>query len=110
MVRVSANGRSSRTQFRVIERFPKATLVEAKPITGRTHQIRVHAQHAGHPILGDAKYSFEDGEAFADDLGLKRLFLHAAKLSFELAEKRVQLEAPLDDELESVCGRLRARR
>lgn len=110
MVRVTANGRASKTQFRVVERFPGATLVEAKPITGRTHQIRVHAQHAGHPILGDPKYSFEDGEAFADELGLRRLFLHAAQLSFDLGDERVSLEAPLDDELEAVCSRLRARR
>ncbi len=110
MVRVSATGRRSRTAFRVVERFPGATLIEAKPITGRTHQIRVHAQHAGHPILGDAKYSFEDGESLADDIGLKRLFLHAASLKFRVGDDRLSLEAPLDDELEGVCRRLRTRR
>ena len=79
-------------------------------LTGRTHQIRVHAQHAGHPILGDAKYSFEEGDALAEGIGLKRLFLHAASLQFRVGEDRLCLEAPLDDELEGVCQRLRARR
>ena len=51
----------------MVERLRGATLVEARPITGRTHQIRVHAQHAGFPLLGDDKYSDERTSAFASD-------------------------------------------
>ncbi|MEE4202115.1 MAG: 23S rRNA pseudouridine(955/2504/2580) synthase RluC [Halieaceae bacterium] len=110
MVRVAAGGRPSKTAFRVIERFPGATLIEAKPITGRTHQIRVHSLHVGHPILGDAKYRFDESDALTVSLGLKRLFLHAAALSFTVGDETISLEAPLDEELTSVCDALRSRR
>ena len=106
VVRVSAEGRRSVTDFRVVERFSGATLIEAKPITGRTHQIRVHAQHAGHPIMGDPKYASEDQLLFARSTGLKRLFLHAHQLGFKLDGKRYTLEAPLDLELQKVCESL----
>ncbi|MGL4506068.1 MAG: 23S rRNA pseudouridine(955/2504/2580) synthase RluC, partial [Aeromonas sobria] len=82
VVRVSADGKPSETRFRIVRQFAEATLVECSPITGRTHQIRVHTLHAGHPIACDDKY----GEAAFDEKmrsqGLKRLFLHAWKLSF----------------------------
>jgi 23S rRNA pseudouridine955/2504/2580 synthase len=109
VVKVTAAGKPARTVFRVVERFPGATLVEAKPITGRTHQIRVHAQHAGHAILGDSKYSGDSGQALAQSLGLRRLFLHAARLTFRLHDKKIALEAPLDEELSGVCSELRGR-
>jgi 23S rRNA pseudouridine955/2504/2580 synthase len=108
MVRVSREGKPSITEFSVVERFNGATLVEAKPVTGRTHQIRVHAQHAGFPLLGDAKYSSDRGEALAARLGLKRLFLHARSLRFRLPDiGRLELEAELDHELESILDKLR---
>ena len=69
MVRVSRDGKPSLTEFSVVERFNGATLVEARPVTGRTHQIRVHAQHAGFPLLGDRKYASERAEALAGQLG-----------------------------------------
>ena len=103
IVRVTPEGRRSLTDFRVIERYRGATLIEAKPVTGRTHQIRVHAQHAGHPILGDPKYGSEEQLALAKARGLKRLFLHAQRLEFRLGERRYCFEAPLDDELSAVC-------
>ena len=106
VVRVSAEGRRSVTDFRVVERFSGATLIEAKPITGRTHQIRVHAQHAGHPIMGDPKYASEDQLLFARSTGLKRLFLHAHQLGFKLDGKRYTFEVPLDLELHKVCESL----
>ena len=81
-------------------------MVEAKPITGRTHQIRVHAQHAGHPILGDVKYSDDGQLAVAKDAGLRRLFLHAYSLRFELEGKTIEVRAELDEELSGVCDRL----
>lgn len=106
IVRVSVDGRRSITDFRVMERLAGATLIEAKPITGRTHQIRVHAQHAGHPIMSDVKYANEDQLNEAKSIGLKRLFLHAHRLSFKLDGKRYDFEAPMDAELRKVCDSL----
>jgi 23S rRNA pseudouridine955/2504/2580 synthase len=108
MVRVSPEGKPSLTEFEVLERYSKATLVEARPITGRTHQIRVHALHAGHALLGDEKYARdEDNQAFRP-LGLRRLFLHAASLRLKLPEQDriLTIEAPLDDELQNVLFKL----
>ncbi len=108
MVRVERGGKPSITEFSVVERFARTTLVQAKPVTGRTHQIRVHAQHAGFPLLGDAKYGSEEGEAICRELGLKRLFLHASELSLKLPEKGVMaFHAPLDDELTKILEKLR---
>ena len=107
MVRVSREGKPSLTRFAVVETFAEATLVEAQPVTGRTHQIRVHARHAGFPLLGDEKYQDERGEALARSLGLRRLFLHAASLRFSLPEVgRIALQAPLDDDLEQILEKL----
>ena len=100
---MTPEGRRSLTDFRVIERYRGATLIEAKPVTGRTHQIRVHAQRAGHPILGDTKYGSEEQLALAKAHGLKRLFLHAQRLEFRLGGRPYRFEAPLDDELSTVC-------
>ena len=108
MVRVSREGKSATTEFAVLERLAGATLVEAKPITGRTHQIRVHAQHAGFPLLGDEKYGNDTLEAEAKSLGLRRLFLHAWRLSFALpGTGRLELQADLDSDLESILDKLR---
>lgn len=104
-VKVAKEGKASSTEFRVRESFSDVTLVEARPLTGRTHQIRVHALHAGHSLLGDAKYQSSTAEGLARTLHLKRLFLHAESLSFVLNEQRYQLRAPLDDELENVLKR-----
>ena len=105
-VKVAATGRQSLTTFRVVTRWSGATLVEAKPVTGRTHQIRVHCQHAGFPILGDAKYSDEAAIRLADKIGLKRLFLHAASLNFWLEEQNYSLEAALPKELQRLVESL----
>ena len=96
--------------MRVLERFPDATLIEAKPISGRTHQIRVHTQHIGHPILGDNKYQNDQSESRSSTIGLKRLFLHAAAIQFEVNNQRYDLSCPLDPELESVLSKLRTER
>ncbi len=108
LVRVSKEGKPSVTEFAVIERFGRATLMEAKPVTGRTHQIRVHAQYAGHALLGDEKYADDSGAALSRELGLKRLFLHAQSLTFRLpGGGRLKLEAPLDQDLEQILEKLR---
>ncbi|ATL92503.1 23S rRNA pseudouridine(955/2504/2580) synthase [Aeromonas sobria] len=108
VVRVSADGKPSETRFRIVRQFAEATLVECSPITGRTHQIRVHTLHAGHPIACDDKY----GEAAFDEKmrsqGLKRLFLHAWKLSFihPADGREMQMEAPLAPELDGFLEKL----
>ena len=108
MVRVAREGKRSVTQFTVVERFDGATLVEAKPVTGRTHQIRVHARHAGFPLLGDDKYSDERSAALTRALGLQRLFLHARSLRLLLPESGLlALEAALDPDLENILTKLR---
>jgi 23S rRNA pseudouridine955/2504/2580 synthase len=108
MVRVSKEGKRSVTEFSVIEKLSGATLLEAKPVTGRTHQIRVHAQHAGFPLLGDDKYSDDRTAALCRQLGLQRLFLHARALRISLPEGgRLALDAPLDPELEIILDKLR---
>ncbi len=108
MVRVSKEGRRAITRFSVVERFDGMTLIEAKPVTGRTHQIRVHAQHAGCPILGDEKYSNERADGLAARLGLKRLFLHARELRFRLPNTGLlELVAPLDSDLETILDKVR---
>ena len=98
MVEVNPEGKEALTEFRVLRRFGEfATLVEASPITGRTHQIRVHAKHAGHSIAGDAKYGDEEFTREIRELGGKRLFLHAYQLKIELPDGQLlELEAPVD--------------
>ncbi len=108
MVKVAKEGKASVTGFTVLEQFGDATLVEARPHTGRTHQIRVHAQFAGHPILGDDKYMDDAAAALARGLGIRRLFLHARSLAFKLPDQpRLELEAALEPELENILERMR---
>lgn len=99
MVEVNPEGKEALTLFRVLRRFGDfATLVEASPVTGRTHQIRVHARHAGHAIAGDNKYGDDDFSQAVRDLGGKRLFLHAYALKVPLPEGgTLSLEAEPDE-------------
>ncbi len=108
MVEVSDEGKEALTLFRVLRRFGEfATLVEASPVTGRTHQIRVHARHAGHSIAGDPKYGDEDFTREIRELGGKRLFLHAYQLRITLPEGEVlSLEAPVDEMWQQTMERL----
>ncbi|WP_108446847.1 RluA family pseudouridine synthase [Halomonas denitrificans] len=108
-VRVDAAGKVARTRFAVRETFDKVTLIEAEPVTGRTHQIRVHAAHAGHPLLGDDKYGSRESQRLAAGLGVSRLFLHAASLTFPepTSGRPVQIKAPLPDELEAALAKAR---
>lgn len=109
MVKVHPEGQPSRTEFSVMERFPLASLMVAKPITGRTHQIRVHAAYAGNPVAGDLKYTDEGFNKEMKSFGLKRLFLHAERISFLLPEtgQSVTFEAPMDAALSEVLQKLR---
>ncbi|WAJ36369.1 23S rRNA pseudouridine(955/2504/2580) synthase RluC [Pseudomonas sp. GOM7] len=110
MVEVDDEGKEALTLFRVLRRFGDfATLVEAKPVTGRTHQIRVHAKHAGHSIAGDSKYGDDDFTREIRELGGKRLFLHAYELHVPLPEGGVlKLEAPVDEMWAKTLERLSA--
>ena len=100
VVRVSMDGKPSETHFDILRSFEEATLVTAKPITGRTHQIRVHAQYAKHPLVGDDKYGDDQVSKELKEKGIKRLFLHAFSLRFNLPDgKEFYVEAPLPDDL-----------
>lgn len=109
IVRVSAEGKPSETRFEVVERFEQATLVKASPVTGRTHQIRVHTLHAGHPIAFDDKYGDRDFDAQVAASGLNRLFLHAAAIRFRHPQtgQEMLIEAPLDGILKRTVQYLR---
>ncbi len=108
VVRVDAAGKDAHTEFRVLKRFANVTLVEAVLKTGRTHQIRVHAQYLGTPILGDEKYGNEQTNRDYRKLGLKRLFLHAASLRFPWPDREqgYAFEAPLPPELQQLLDKL----
>ena len=98
---VDTHGRHAKSRFRPLTYYPDATLVEIVLFTGRTHQARVHAASAGYPIGGDAKYGNQKFNAELAAIGLNRLFLHAASLSFEHPTSGVRLtvESPLPDTL-----------
>lgn len=83
VVQVNRAGKKAVTRFQILETFADATLVQASPVTGRTHQIRVHAQLAGHPIVGDEKYADPGVRKHFADAGIHRLCLHAAQLSLQ---------------------------
>lgn len=104
-------GKASHTRFRVLERFDGCTLVQASPVTGRTHQIRVHTQCKGHPIACDDKYGDQVFDSRMRDMGLSRLFLHAHDLRFlhPKHETTMHVEAPLDKALNNALKTLRAK-
>jgi len=108
MVRVDATGKPASSVFRPLAISKTASLVEVKLETGRTHQVRVHAASLGQPIAGDDKYGDDDFNRRMREVGLKRLFLHAQALRFQLTEGGAPLEvrAPLDDELKQVLLKL----
>jgi 23S rRNA pseudouridine955/2504/2580 synthase len=128
---VDAAGQDAETRFRELERYgrppPGSSLVEAEPVTGRTHQIRAHAVFLGSPLAGDARYGTAKSLAVWKELGLRRLFLHAHVLEFDALDedapdrdaphrasgkkggrsgRRLLFSAPLPDELREVLDRL----
>lgn len=109
VVRVDGDGKSSVSHFEPVARYREATLVRVRLETGRTHQIRVHAAHLGHPLAGDGKYGDETFNRRLRELGLKRLFLHAAALRLQHPQtgEPLELEAPLPPELERVLEKLK---
>jgi 23S rRNA pseudouridine955/2504/2580 synthase len=113
-VRVDAAGKPSTTIFMPETQFDRSVFAWVDIETGRTHQIRAHAAHIGHPVAGDARYGSNADSPGADPVrtqyGLRRLFLHAAQLTFDHPrdERLFRVECPLDDELQTLLDRLSA--
>ena len=105
------DGQTAVTEYRVLgtgdgPSGEKLAWIECHPKTGRTHQIRVHAQYAGHPLAGDPKYGDEAANKRFRAMGLKRMFLHAARMSFDLDGKNYDFSSPLPDELKAFLDKL----
>lgn len=96
------NGKPSETRFRVIKRYEEAALIEAKPMSGRTHQIRVHAYALGYPLLGDILYGAQETHRVA------RPMLHAQTLSFihPATNERVKFSTPHPPDFEEALKRM----
>lgn len=108
MVQVSAAGKSAHSCFRPLECFAAASLQAVTIKTGRTHQIRVHAAHIGHPVAGDRKYGTRSGNQQWRAIGLERMFLHAWRLRLPGSHKAWQAELPPD--LANLLEQLRSSR
>ncbi len=107
VVRVSEDGKPSLSIFTPVAIYQDSSLIRVKLVTGRTHQVRVHAQFCGHPIAGDDKYGDAAFNREMAKRGLKRLFLHAAELRFTLPESiTIHVEAPLDGNLQTLLKAL----
>ena len=112
LVFVDPKGKDARTQFLPYSIGEEASLMNVKLDTGRTHQIRVHAQHLGYPIAGDTKYGDDEFNRELKRKGLKRLFLHAFSLKFHLPDTEtgedipISVEAPLDEALVNILNKL----
>jgi 23S rRNA pseudouridine955/2504/2580 synthase len=101
------DGRRSITLVKVLQRRPDFTLLDVTIKTGRTHQIRVHLAHSGHPIVGDPKYGdFARNRLFAKQHRFERMFLHARQLAFDhpATGERITLQAPLPADCATLCA------
>ena len=109
-------GLPSHTIFQLLERFGDVSYLAVELKTGRTHQIRVHAQFCGHPLVGDEKYGdFDKNKAIAKGLlgiPFKRMFLHAYRLSFKhpVTGAALEITSPLPDECAKLIGYLKSRK
>jgi len=108
MVSVDPEGKQAISIFRPQSVYENASLVEIELKTGRTHQIRVHGQHIGHPVAGDEKYGDEAFNRNMRALGLRRMMLHAHMIEFidPYDDEVITVSSPLDDNLRTVLGRL----
>lgn len=105
LVSISPSGRKARTCISVIDRNVYGTLVDIELATGRTHQIRIHARHIGHPVAGDERYGDRRGNSkLRSEIGLRRLFLHASVLAFRHPDTghELDIQSPLSPELSKV--------
>ncbi|MBM3821489.1 MAG: RluA family pseudouridine synthase [Verrucomicrobia bacterium] len=107
-------GREARTGYEVVERFRSATLVRVQLFTGRTHQIRVHFQHLGYPLVGDEVYGKRQHQRFTEATGIEvnRQMLHALEISFThpATQRSMKFSAPWPADLGNVLARLRENR
>ncbi|MFQ5547203.1 MAG: RluA family pseudouridine synthase [Woeseia sp.] len=104
---VSGEGVRARTRVRLSRTFGRFSLLQCQPLTGRTHQIRVHAQYMGHPLVIDQRYGEPQANLEAEELGLSRLFLHAQSISFpDESGNELHFTAPLADDLDQFLARL----
>ena len=108
MVQVNDDGKYAETLFIPLQQFPDAQLTEVVLFTGRTHQIRVHAKHIGHPLAGDDKYGQRAFNKQMKKAGLKRLFLHAWKLGIThpATNEALQIEAPIPLPLQTFINKM----
>ncbi len=108
LVRVDPEGKAALTRFRFLESYAGASFMEAELKTGRTHQIRVHAAHAGHPLAGDEKYGDDSFNRRMRSLGLKRLFLHAHYVASRDRDRnrKIEVSAPLSADLSNLIQQL----
>lgn len=107
VVRVSATGKRAVSEFRIVQRFANATLMNVTIETGRTHQIRVHAASSGFPVVGDTKYGGSNVNQQYRRLGLTRLYLHSRSLTLH-TEPVARFSAPVDRGWEEDLSRLNA--
>ncbi len=107
-VKVGKDGRRSVTRFNVLRTNNSATLLDVHLLTGRTHQIRVHTQYAGNPIVGDNKYGDNVKNSYFKQIGGSRLYLHAAQLSFNApgSGHRITVDAPLDTDTQQFVDKV----
>jgi 23S rRNA pseudouridine955/2504/2580 synthase len=108
-VKADASGKDAASVFKPVQFFGRhATLVEVELETGRTHQIRVHAAHAGYPLAGDEKYGEEEFNEKMREFGLTRMFLHAHQVSFVWPDSGTEfsVNTPLPPELAAVLDKL----
>lgn len=103
------SGKVAISKFKVIHEYFDCSLVEIELFTGRTHQIRVHMQAIGHPVIGDSVYGERNlNEKFKNGFGLNRQFLHAHRLEFsDLKRKRIKAVSPLPEDLQSVLDKMK---
>ncbi len=108
MVEVDADGKAAVTHFTPLQQYERLCLMEVELETGRTHQIRVHAAHTGHPVAGDKKYGDREYNQWIRSKGLGRLFLHSHWLELLLPgqDETLQLNTPLPVDLKSVLSNL----
>lgn len=104
------HGKTARTCFALRKRWPHFSLLQVRPITGRTHQIRVHLAHVGYPIAGDTRYGYHTLNHQLSTVGLTRLFLHAYRLVLQhpLTQQNLVLTAPLPAALDAFLAQLSA--
>ncbi len=108
-VQREGRGKHAVTHYRVLERLDRAALVECRLETGRTHQVRVHMAHLGHPLLGDPVYARGGPhKALLSELGFRRQALHAARLGFvhPVTSQSVCLESPIADDMQALFSHL----